>query len=226
MDKPVFTVKRRLGQSPVLTRISLSLVEKVFEPADWTSRFPLLGGGSDNLQFLHIDNKVDEVTSEYEFYVNSEFYKNTQVVENGDVIFVSTSETIEDLGHSVFYNREDKGLIGGEQILLKPKKFINNKFLYYSSKIFLKTLRKFATGVKVFRVNIDDLKTIYIPFPSLIEQEEIVSYLDQQTERIEKSVSIQQIQIEKAKEYQESLINQVVTGQLKVPTLTTEKALN
>ena len=170
--------------------------------------------------------KVDEVTSEYEFYVNSEFYKNTQVVENGDVIFVSTSETIEDLGHSVFYNREDKGLIGGEQILLKPKKFINNKFLYYSSKIFLKTLRKFATGVKVFRVNIDDLKTIYIPFPSLIEQEEIVSYLDQQTERIEKSVSIQQIQIEKAKEYQESLINQVVTGQLKVPTLTTEKALN
>ena len=50
------TVKRRLGQSPVLTRISLSLVEKVFEPADWTSRFPLLGGGSDNLQFLHVEN--------------------------------------------------------------------------------------------------------------------------------------------------------------------------
>ena len=56
LDEPVSTVKRRLGQSPVLTRISLSLVEKVFEPADWTSRFPLLGGGSDNFQFLHVEN--------------------------------------------------------------------------------------------------------------------------------------------------------------------------
>lgn len=161
--------------------------------------------------------KVDEIDSKYQFYVNSEFYKKTQVVNKGDVIFVSTSETLEDLGHSVFYNREEEGLIGGEQILLKPKKDINSKFLYYSSKVFLKTLRKFATGVKVFRVNINDLKTIYIPFPSFIEQEDVVSYLDQQMRRIEKSVSLQQIQIEKAKEYQESLITQVVTGQLKVP---------
>lgn len=161
--------------------------------------------------------KVDEITGEYQFYVNSEFYKESQVVNKGDVIFVSTSETIEDLGHSAFYNREEEGLIGGEQILLKPKKEINGKFLYYLSKIFLKTLRKFATGVKVFRVNINDLKTIYIPFPSFFEQGEIVSYLDQQIQRIEKSIYLQQIQIEKAKEYQESLITQVVTGQLKVP---------
>ena len=45
-------------------------------------------------------------------------------------------------------------------------------------------------------------------------------------QRIEKSVSIQQVQIEKAKEYQESLITQVVTGQLKVPALTQVEILN
>ena len=34
--------------------------------------------------------------------------------------FISTSETIEDLGHSAFYNRSDLGLLGGEQLILKP----------------------------------------------------------------------------------------------------------
>lgn len=66
--------------------------------------------------------KVEEVNKKFEFYVNDEFYKSSQTVDFGDVIFVSTSETIEDLGHSVFYNRKDKGLLGGEQILLKPNK--------------------------------------------------------------------------------------------------------
>ena len=70
--------------------------------------------------------KVEVVNEEFEFFVNDEFYKKSQVVNQGDVIFVSTSETIEDLGHSVFYNRNDIGLIGGEQILLKPNQNILN----------------------------------------------------------------------------------------------------
>ena len=79
--------------------------------------------------------KVKEINEQFQFYVNDEFYKSSQVVNYGDTIFVSTSETMEDLGHSVFYNREDIGLIGGEQILLKPNKnILDEKYLFYSSK--------------------------------------------------------------------------------------------
>ena len=57
----------------------------------------------------------------------------------GDTIFISTSETIEDLGHSVYYKRSDLGLLGGEQILLNSKvEIIDSKYLYFSSKVFLK----------------------------------------------------------------------------------------
>ena len=66
------------------------------------------------------------------FYINNEFYKFNQVVNYGDTILISTSETIEDLGHSCFYNRNDLGLIGGEQILLKPNtKLVFEKYLYW-----------------------------------------------------------------------------------------------
>jgi len=105
--------------------------------------------------------KVDEVDENFEFYVNDKFFKDSQVVNYGDVIIISTSETIEDLGHSVFYNRKDIGLLGGEQMLLKPNsEMVNGKYLYFSSKIFPRQLQKYATGLKVYRFNISHLKTI------------------------------------------------------------------
>ena len=74
--------------------------------------------------------KVNEVDEKYQFYVNDDFYKVSQIVNCGDIIFISTSETIKDLGHSVFYSRSDLGLLGGEQIVLKPKNnIINGKYL-------------------------------------------------------------------------------------------------
>ena len=76
--------------------------------------------------------KVDEINDDYSFYVNEEFYKETQIVKYDDTILISTSETIEDLGHSAYYKRNDIGLIGGEQILLNPNnKKINGHYLYF-----------------------------------------------------------------------------------------------
>ncbi len=156
--------------------------------------------------------KVDEVDNQFHYYVNSEFYKKSQVVNNGDTILISTSETIEDLGHSCFYNRSDLGLIGGEQILVKPNaKLINEKYLYYYSKKFSSELQKYATGLKVFRFNIDDLKQIFIAVPEVEEQKAIAQYLDTKTQAIDKKVSLLQNKIDYYTELRVSIINDAVT---------------
>ena len=91
--------------------------------------------------------KVDEVNNTFNFFVESDFYKESQVVNRGDIILISTSETIEDLGHSCFYNRVKLGLIGGEQILLKPnRKLIIEKYLYYYSKYFCGELKRYGNN--------------------------------------------------------------------------------
>lgn len=154
--------------------------------------------------------KVDEVNESFNFFVNSEFYKSSQVVHFGDTIVVSTSETIEDLGHSYFYNRNDVGLIGGEQILLKPnKKLTFDKFLYYSSKVFCIQVRKYATGLKVFRFNTDNLKVL-ISMPSAEEQESIATYLDQKTQAIDKEIRLLEQKIASYKTLKQTLINETV----------------
>lgn len=161
--------------------------------------------------------KVDEVDERYKFYVNDEFYKSSQIVNFGDTIFISTSETIEDLGHSAYYKRSDLGLLGGEQILLNPKiEIIDSKYLYFSSKVFSKELQRFATGIKVFRFNVNDLKTIYMPIPPKEEQIQIVEYLQNQTTQIDKAIQLQQNYIVKLKEYKASLIDSVVRGKVRV----------
>jgi type I restriction enzyme S subunit len=161
--------------------------------------------------------KVNEVDENYNFYVNDEFYKDTQIVNYGDTIFISTSETIEDLGHSAFYNRNDLGLLGGEQLILKPdNQKINGHYLYFSSKLFSKELRKYATGIKVFRFNINDLKTIYIAVPSLAEQKEISEFIENTSQKIATAISLKEKEIEKLKEYKASLINSAVTGKIRV----------
>ena len=161
--------------------------------------------------------KVEEINEQFKFYVNDEFYKSSQVVNYGDTIFVSTSETMEDLGHSVFYNRKDVGLIGGEQILLKPNKnILDGKYLFYSSKVFGKGLKKFATGIKVFRFDVYDLKTIYTPLPPLKEQIQIASYLEKTTDKVNKIKEKLQAQIDTLKEYKKSLIYEYVTGKKQV----------
>lgn len=155
--------------------------------------------------------KVDEVDNSFNFFVNSEYYKRNQTVKRGDTILISTSETIEDLGHSCFYNRDDIGLLGGEQILLKPKtKLINEKYLYYFSKIFCGELRKYATGLKVFRFNTDDLKKVFIAIPPTEVQTAIAQYLDTKTQAIDKKIYLLTKKANYYKELRKSIINDAV----------------
>lgn len=160
--------------------------------------------------------KVDEINTSFNSYVNQEFFKDAQVANFQDVILISTSETLEDLGHSCFYARHDLGLIGGEQFLLKPKAEILGKYLYYATKAFSVFLQRYATGLKVFRFNLDDLKNIYIPNLSLEDQYKIADFLDTETAKIDTLIEKQKTLIEKLKEYRSSIISHAVTGKIDV----------
>ena len=55
-----------------------------------------------------------------------------------------------------------------------------------------------------------------ILIPNVNEQQQIVSYLDEQTKLIDNTISIQEKRIELLKEYRQSLLSEVVTGKRKV----------
>ena len=86
------------------------------------------------------------------------------------------------------------------------------------SRRFRSELSSRSTGTSPSMKNItkDDLLTIKIPYPSFLEQQQIVEYLDEHTQLIDKTISIEEKRIELLKEYRQSLISEVVTGKRKV----------
>ena len=206
-----------LGKVPNDWNLSrLDAVSKIVRGNSAFSKMDLLESGKYVALQYGKTYKVNEINESFGSYVNQEFFKKSQITEFGDIILISTSETLEDLGHSCFYARHDVGLIGGEQFLLKPKNQNFGKYIYYATKAFSSYLQRYATGLKVFRFNLDDLKKIYIPDISLVEQQKIAEFLDKETARIDISVLKQKSLIEKLKEYRASIISHAVTGKIDV----------
>jgi restriction endonuclease S subunit len=55
-----------------------------------------------------------------------------------------------------------------------------------------------------------------LPIPPTSEQQQIVEYLDEQTEEIDTLIQLEQKKIDTLKEYRQSLISEVVTGKIRV----------
>ena len=91
----------------------------------------------------------------------------------------------------------------------------NTKFLYY---IFYSEQPYIGLGKMGTQLNLntDTVGAIKIPIPPLCEQQKIADYLDTQTAKIDQTIALKTAHIEKLKEYKSVLINDVVTGKVRV----------
>jgi type I restriction enzyme S subunit len=77
-------------------------------------------------------------------------------------------------------------------------------------------IQKLKDGQGVPHLFQDDLRKFWIWLPSMDEQCGIAVFLDQKTLEIENIISHVQTQIDKLKEYRQSLISEAVTGKIDV----------
>jgi len=112
---------------------------------------------------------------------------------------------------------EQKGIITSAYTIVKSKGSINMKYFYY---YFLEQNRNksLLSISKTLRstLNFDNFSLIELPIPPLSEQKAIADYLDTKTTQIDQIIQTINTQIEKLKELRKTLINDVVTGKIKV----------
>jgi type I restriction enzyme, S subunit len=113
---------------------------------------------------------------------------------------------------------EYNGFSLGEMIVLRTNNKLNNRYFYQLlfSQGLIDLLDSQSTGIKLPRVSPDVILNTEIIYPPLSEQQQIVEYLDEQTQLIDNTISIEEKRIELLKEYRQSLISEVVTGKRKV----------
>ena len=65
-------------------------------------------------------------------------------------------------------------------------------------------------------IGMEDMNRMRICIPPISEQQQIVTYLDEHTQLIDKTISVEKRRIDTLKEYRQSLISEVVTGKIDV----------
>lgn len=117
---------------------------------------------------------------------------------------------------------EISGVISPAYANLRANLKLNAKYFDYYFKIQYWTMAMFAHGKGVsydnrWTINNDTLLAYEIPFPQYKSQTEIVKFLNQKLEGLNNIIANQNAQIEKLKEYKQSVITEAVTKGL-VPT--------
>ena len=132
-----------------------------------------------------------------------------------DVLFCRSGHTV---GKSYLHNVEGDHTSGGYLVRFNFGSYETSKFIFYLSKThFYWDWIKLNTVVSTIEnVNGDKYQNFVYPKPSLSEQNEIVEYLDEQTQKIDFTIEKETQRIELLKEYRQSLISEVVTGKVDV----------
>lgn len=140
------------------------------------------------------------------------------LLNKNDFIFADTSEDVEGSGNFAFNDYKDKIFAGYHTVVARPKDLIYPKYYAYlfKSRAWKSQIQSLVNGVKVYSIGKRILKTSTLLIPSESEQKEIVKVLDLKTAAIEKSIENISHQIALLQERKQIIINEVVTGKVKV----------
>lgn len=146
-------------------------------------------------------------------YVN-ESYLDTNpqsLVRRGDLIMADTSEDREGCGNCAYVDTDETLFAGYHTIILRSINETDNKYLAY---LFLtdswrSQIRQAVSGVKLFSVSRRILGSVSVIVPD--NADEIVAYLDDKCAQVNTLIANVQAQIEKLKDYKQSVITEVVT---------------
>lgn len=136
-----------------------------------------------------------------------------------DLIITKDSETADDIAQPALVIEDLTNVICGYHLaIIRPKNEIFGSYLLrqLQTKIFNIQFEICANGITRVGLGTTDLRNAKFLIPPFEEQQLIAEFLENQSTKIDKAISLQQTQIEKLKEYKATLIDSAVTGKIKV----------
>ena len=137
---------------------------------------------------------------------------NYRELENGDVLFAGSGETIDEIGKSAANLIEGRAYCGGDVIVFRPTVETDATYMGYAADCQPSIYQKacMGRGVTVMHIYSRELKHMLIPLPPLEEQRAIAAFLDCETGKIDQLVDKKRLLIERLDEYRQALITRTV----------------
>ena len=135
---------------------------------------------------------------------------NRKLVRKGDFVINSRSDRRGSSGISNY-----DGSVSLINIVLKPRSFVNGRYMHYllKSHYFIEEFYRNGRGIvaDLWTTRYTEMKSIYLPVPSIEEQDQIVRFLDWKLAKINKLIRAKKKQIELLNEQKQVIINNALT---------------
>ena len=171
----------------------------------------------DSPRYIRITDIKDDGTLKNETYKSLEFeVAKPYLLKDGDVLLARSGATVG----KTFQYRSEWGISAYAGYLIRAR-FVNQKtadwFYYFSkSKAYWDWLKSTFIQATIQNVSAEKYSNLFFSVPPQEEIDQILSYLDQQTSRIDQLKTKIQTAIDRLEEYRSSLITQAVTGKIDV----------
>lgn len=177
------------------------------------------GLADEGVRYLKAENiKETQVSYFPEFFIDDETHevlKRSQLEEN-DILFVIAGATI---GKVAILPKEMTPANTNQAVcFMRLKQNENHKFLHFwlqSSKIYEQIWLNAVQSAQP-NLSMEELGNFIVPYPSLVEQTEIVNFIEISTSKIDDLIDKNKLQVEKLQTYRQSLISEAVTGKIDV----------
>lgn len=144
--------------------------------------------------------------------------QNNRILRRGDILIEKSGGGDKTpIGRAIVFNLKIEAVCSNFINRLEPKNKEISYFLMYLLKAnYLRgSINKYinqTTGIQ--NLNNEQFLNQFIPLPRSDEQKEIVSYIERNSEKIDKAIFQKQEEIVKLKEYKSTLIDSAVTGKI------------
>lgn len=137
-----------------------------------------------------------------------------------DLLIAKVTPCFENKNFAIAKNLVNSIGFGSSEIyVLRTSNNLFNKFLFYrlqEQKFMEIAISKMSGTGGLKRVPSEFINNFQLALPPFCEQQKIADYLDEQTAKIDQAIALKTAHIEKLKEYKSVLINDVVTGKVRV----------
>ena len=136
---------------------------------------------------------------------------STKKINKNTVLIALTGATCANIGYLTFDACANQSVIA-----IGNSRFFDSKYLFYSLLTKRNYIKVFQTGGAQAGINTEDVKNLWVSLPPKSEQISIATYLAEKTGKINTITNTIDKNIEALQEFRKTLINDVVTGKVKV----------
>lgn len=142
------------------------------------------------------------------------------LLKDRDILFARSGATVgKAYQFKLSLSNEREYCFAGYLIKAEPdyKKVLSDfLYLYTQSGSFLSWKESIFNKATIENIGADKYSELFVPLPPLSEQTQIVTHLETLSTKTDQAIRLKEQQIEQLKQYKTSLINDVVTGKVRV----------